>query len=253
MRKSLVLFSGGLDSFLSLLIAIKDGGTVTPIFYNYGQNPYEQEKKAVCKICKKLGLTPIEINLTGIGHLLSSSYTTGKEASENKEYTSYVPNRNLLFLTLASNLAHLQGYKYIYTGFYFKSGKSEEYLKGGKLTNLVDNHLERMDKEDYEYTPHPDQSREFIDLVGQVLKISDTTNAPEVVNPLAELDKVDIYSELEKMGQMAMAVVDTYSCYSNSDTKHYWGRGCGNCTSCTGRKKAYDVLKINYGEKTNRS
>ena len=250
MRKSLVLFSGGLDSFLSLLIAIKDGGTVTPIFYNYGQNPYKEEKKAVWKICKKLGLAPIEINLTGINPLLSSDYTTGTENSEEANYTSYVPNRNLLFLTLASNYAYLHNYNKIYTGFYFKSGKSDEYLKSGKLSDVVDNHIERLDKEVYNYVLHPDQSENFIKMVGEVLKVSNPNNELEIVNPLAVLDKVDIYSELEKMGQMAMAVVDTYSCYTNSTKDNYWGRGCGKCTSCTGRKKAFDILRTNYGKIT---
>jgi len=188
--------------------------------------------------------------LTGIGHLLSSSYTTGENASTDESYNSYVPNRNLLFLTLASNLAHIQNYKYIYTGFYFKSGKSDEAIRGNKLATLVENQLEKIDKDRYNYIPHPDQSKEFIELVGKVLKISDTENSPEIINPLENLDKVDIYAELEKMGQMAMAIVDTYSCYAKDSTKHIWGKGCGVCTSCAGRKKAFEVLRKNYGKIT---
>lgn len=250
MRKSLVLFSGGLDSFLSLLIAIKDGGTVTPVFFNYGQNPYEQERRAVHKICKKLGLIPREINLTSLSFLLGSSYTTGEEATEAKDYISYVPNRNLLFLTLASNIAHLEQYKFIYTGFYFKDGRTAERLKGSKLSVLVDNQLEELDREDFEQVVHSDQTREFMALVSEILKVSDSSNKPELVAPLAEMDKVDICEELEKMGELAEAMVDTYSCYSVSDKQNYWGIGCGKCTSCSIRKKAYDVLKINYGKNT---
>lgn len=250
MRKSLVLFSGGLDSFLSLLIAIRDGGTVTPIFFNYGQNPYEKEKEAVWKICKKLGLAPIEIDLTGIRYLLGSSYTSGADASSQKDYNSYVPNRNLLFLTLASNYAHLQNYKHIYTGFYFKEGKSSELVSGKGLKNSVDRFLDKKEQEELIHTLHSDQTEGFIDLVGKVLKISDEMNQPEIINPLASFDKVDIYSEIAKMGYMKMAIEDTFSCYSEKATKNYWGIGCGVCSSCTGRKKAFDVLQENYGGKT---
>lgn len=249
MRKSLVLFSGGLDSFLSLLIAIKDGGTVTPIFYNYGQNPYEQEKKAVWQICKKLGLAPIEINLTGIGHLLSSSYTTGKEASENKEYNVYVPNRNLLFLTLASNYAHLNNYKYIYTGFYHKEGKINERIRGNKVEQVVDNTIEALHRELYTSSGLPDQSLEFIAGVGNILKLSDGYNEPELVNPLIAMDKVDIYSEILKLDKDNIWIEYTYSCYSKNTKKNTWGIGCGTCNSCLERKKAFEVLNVNYGGK----
>lgn len=245
-RKSLVLFSGGLDSFLSLLTAKEDGGEIKALFFNYGQNPIAQERSAVYSICEKLNIPFTEIDLTHLAELLQSPYTTGKGADEGGTYLSYVPNRNLLFLTLASNYAFINGFNRLYSGFYFKDGKTAETLKGNDLNTRIDNAIEEADREQIKYTLHSDQTREFIELVGNTLKISNDSADIELINPLADLDKVDIYDRLGKLGYLQMAIEDTFSCYADSAKLNYWGRGCGVCGSCVGRKKSYDVLKKNY-------
>ena len=241
-NKPLVLFSGGLDSFLSLLIAIKECGNATPLFFNYGQNPYKEEKKAVVTICKKLNVELVEINLTSLKSLLECPYTTGEDAIEDEVYKSYVPNRNLLFLTLASNYAKINGYTHIYTGFYFKEGKTLENLNSRRVCDIVSD----LERENYEITTHPDQTKEFIASVSTTLSLSMEDDTPIVVNPLENFDKADIYLEIQKLGGIKMAVANTYSCYSKSISKNYWGTGCGSCVSCESRKRAWDVLVKNY-------
>lgn len=239
MRKSLVLFSGGLDSFLSLLIAKRDGGLVTPVFFNYGQNPYEIEKEAVKNICELLELTPVEIDLTSLGGLLSSSYTSGEDASTSKVYNSYVPNRNLLFLTLASSYAHINDYKFIYSGFYYEEfeKKSKKYTT---LAERVDAHVKRVEDEVYISTLHSDQTKEFLDSVGAILKASDSYNEPVLINCLESFNKVQILNEIESFGYLKEAILYSRSCYSTEIKVNDWGVGCGKCSSCEIREDAFN-------------
>ena len=52
-----------------------------------------------------------------------------------------------------------------------------------------------------------------------------------------------------KLDKNNIWVEDTYSCYSNSTKNNTWGIGCGTCNSCWERKRAFEVLKVNYGGK----
>lgn len=236
MRTSLVLFSGGLDSFLSLQIALKDGGHVTPIFFNLGQNSFQTEKDNVERISKDFGLESVILDLTSLKPLLTCDYTLGFSVEEGEAYNSTIPNRNLLLITLAHNYAQVNGYTHIYHGIYHKDFNSRSRIVSRISPSFAD-----------EITPHLDQTEYFVDTLTELL--TKTTEADEVVkieHCLRNFDKVDIMAELAKIGQLEYALNETISCYSESSTykQHAWGKGCGLCPSCIDRARAYNFLKL---------
>jgi len=98
------LVSGGLDSTLMSLLIKEENIKQFPLYINYGQLAYKEEFNALNYNVKKYDLTkPKVINLSDYGKIIKSGIT-----SKTKDifYDAFLPNRNLLFLLVASSYAY---------------------------------------------------------------------------------------------------------------------------------------------------
>jgi len=112
--KVVVLASGGLDSSLLCLLLKNRGFDVQPLFINYGQLASAREWSACESIVDYLGVDrPVYVDLRDFGKKIKSGLT----ASEVDVMAPYLPNRNLLFLTVASGYAVREGSSVLLSGY----------------------------------------------------------------------------------------------------------------------------------------
>ncbi len=207
MKKAVVLLSGGLDSTTCLAIAIKNGYEVFPLSFNYGQR-HNRELICASQICDYFGLKSHKIiNIDNVG----GSALTDKEM-EVPEYNgaeeipiTYVPARNIIFLSYAAGYAEVIGAEAIYIG-----------------VNAID------------YSGYPDCRPEFITAFEKMLAVGTKSGVEgksvEILTPLIDITKAEII----KMAHNAAAPLHlTTSCYNGGDI------ACGVCDSCTLRLKGF--------------
>lgn len=172
------LSSGGVDSSLTMLLLKKKDCSVFPLFVNYGQLSAEYEWNACQRVCEFLGLKPDRMDVQGVGKLIPSGITNRDCDIENE---SFLPTRNLLFLTLGA------AYGYV---------KAAHVIAIGLLSNPI----------------FPDQTRDFIQeaqkTISKALGIDVT-----ILAPLISLDKSDTLRLARKHG---LPVEYTYSCHSGT-------------------------------------
>lgn len=121
MAKVLVLFSGGLDSTAALCCAINvwQKENVTAMFLDYGQK-HIVEKQAAELICKELGVPLVSFKTDILTQIGGSSLTDHKmemvQTDGKKTTNTFVPGRNVLFLTIAASYCFVNDFSVIYTG-----------------------------------------------------------------------------------------------------------------------------------------
>jgi len=212
--KAVILLSGGLDSATALAWALKQGWVCTTLSFNYGQR-HDVELQASVNIAKHYGIADhrvIDVSLGVIGgSALTSSLDVPKDLPESSDIpVTYVPARNLVFLSLAAGLAETVGAMKIVIG-----------------ANIVD------------YSGYPDCRSEFLTAFETVANLGTKVGSEgqqfEVVAPLITLDKSEIIALGLSLG------VDyglTRSCY-DPDTQ---GNPCGHCDSCHFRRDGFEKL-----------
>ena len=163
--KIVPLTSGGVDSFVMILLLKKEGHELFPLFIDYGQLAREKEWMACQNICHFLGLEPYRIDISGFGRSIPSGITNNEL---DVEKNAFLPTRNLLFLVL--------GAAYGYT-------KSANIVAIGLLSNPI----------------FPDQTRDFIQAAQKSITMSLGTNTV-VLAPLTSLDKRDTLRLARKYG-----------------------------------------------------
>ncbi len=211
--KAVVLLSGGLDSATVSAIAQSEGFQVYAVSFDYGQR-HKVELDAANRVARQLGIKhhkTIHIDLNGVGgsaltdtQLAVPDYQ--ERATEDIPIT-YVPARNLTFLSLALGWAEILGARRIYIG-----------------VNAVD------------YSGYPDCRPEFIQ---QFEKVANLATAAEVnqhpfaiIAPLQFMTKAEIIRTGSALG---IDYSETISCY-NPDEQ---GRACGRCDACHYRKQGF--------------
>ncbi len=214
-KPAVVLLSGGLDSTTVLAIAKERGFDCHALSFRYGQR-HEVELAAAHKIATDGGCASHAVVDLDLGALAPSALTgqseVPKRASE-KEIgaaipSTYVPARNIIFLSFAAARAEGVGARDIFIG-----------------VNAVD------------YSGYPDCRPEFLFAFEKALNTGTKTGVEEggpfkIHSPLITLSKADIIKEGSRLG------VDyslTISCYDPDDD----GRACGFCESCVLRKKGF--------------
>ncbi|WP_425060730.1 7-cyano-7-deazaguanine synthase [Sporomusa carbonis] len=210
-RKAVVLLSGGLDSTVCMAVANSQGYELLPISFNYHQR-HSRELAAAASVARHYNVGRhliIETNMDAIGGsaLTDTSLPVpdGQIGAAGVPVT-YVPARNLIFLSYALGYAEVTGADRVYIG-----------------VNALD------------YSGYPDCRPEFIGMFQQLADYA-TKAATEdgrkiiIETPLIHLTKKDIVLLGDKLGAPLHL---TTSCYQGGD------RACGHCDSCLLRLKGF--------------
>lgn len=214
MTKSIILLSGGLDSFVSLALARDEFNIELALTFDYGQKSSKAEIEASKKICGYYGIKHKIIKLDWLKEITQTSLVSEKEIPKvnqqdlvsddfvkNSAKSVWVPNRNGLFLNIAGCFADSFGYDYIIFGANKEEGQT-----------------------------FSDNTQEFVDSVSAELDFS-TQNHPKVIAPLINSDKSDIVKLAIKH---KVPLEFTRSCYCDKK------KNCGMCESCVRLKRALE-------------
>jgi len=213
-KKAVILLSGGLDSSTTLYDAVAQGYDCHCLIFDYGQR-HKKEIIQAKAIARKAGCKSVvvKISLPWKGSALLDnkiSVPQGRALDAKGIPVTYVPGRNIIFLSFAASYAEAIGAKTIFIG-----------------ANAVD------------YSGYPDCRPEFIRsyqaMLARGLKTSVEGNSIRVVTPLIHLSKAQIVKLAVKL---KVPLQLTWSCY-NGATKP-----CGVCDSCRLRAQGFAQAKI---------
>ncbi len=216
-RTALVLFSGGQDSTACLAWALDHYAHVETVGFDYGQRHHIELDCRVTVRAELLKAFPHWAERLGDDHLLdlrllaqlSDSALTSERAialQANGLPNTFVPGRNLLFLTFAAALAYRRG---------------ASVLVGGMCET--------------DYSGYPDCRDNTLKAMQVALSLG--LDAPMVVEtPLMWLSKAQTWALTAQLGGQALTdlvVEHTHTCYLGSrGARHAWGFGCGTCPAC---------------------
>ena len=203
---ALVLFSGGQDSTTCLFWAKKRFQNVLALCFTYGQR-HSQEVEIARKIAETAGISFNVIDAGVISELAPNSLTNrsikmDSETSKNALPNTFVPGRNMLFLTLAAAIAYAQGIKHLVAGV-----------------------------SEADYSGYPDCREAFICSLNSSLNLAmDYTFL--IHTPLMHLDKKNVWQLADELGVFDIVKNETLTCYNGIIAD-----GCSNCAACKLRKK----------------
>lgn len=222
--RALVLFSGGQDSTVALAWALERFDEVETVGFDYGQrHRVELECRRIIRDklpaalpihAAKLGPDHL-IDLAALGAISETALTRDSEISfaETGLPTTFVPGRNLIFLTFAAALAYRRGAKHIVLGVC-----------------------------ETDYSGYPDCRDDTIKAMQVALGLG-LDRRLVLHTPLMWRDKAQTFALARALGGQALldlVVEDSHSCYlGDRTTRHGWGYGCGHCPACELRAKGY--------------
>jgi 7-cyano-7-deazaguanine synthase len=221
-RSALVLFSGGQDSATCLASALARYERVETVGFDYGQR-HHVEMQARLDVRAALADLPggerlgedFVVDLSGYGAIAESALTADRaiEMEASGLPSTFVPGRNLVFLTVASALAYRRGHG---------------VLVGGMCET--------------DYSGYPDCRRQTIDAMQSALTLGlDTSLA--IDTPLMQLSKAQTWQLAQDLGGEALVEIirtRSHTCYRGErGTLHDWGHGCGTCPACELRAKGW--------------
>jgi 7-cyano-7-deazaguanine synthase len=223
-RTALVLFSGGQDSATCLAWALQRFARVETLGFDYGQR-HAIELDCRDKLLAGLkSLRPDWADKLGESHTLaiptlaeiSDTALTRNVAIEIGEGglpNTFVPGRNLVFLTFAAALAYRRG-----------------------VTDIVGGMCET------DYSGYPDCRDETIRALQIALNLG-MTRQFELHTPLMRLNKGATWTlayELGGAGLVDLIREHSHTCYlGERGARHEWGYGCGDCPACGLRAKGW--------------
>jgi len=216
-KKAVILLSGGLDSSTTLYYAVSQGYECHCLVFDYGQKHKKEiiqakavARKAACQIYT------VKISLPWKGSALLDkkiSIPRGRALDAKGIPVTYVPGRNIIFLSFAASFAEAIGASTIFIG-----------------ANAVD------------YSGYPDCRPEFIRsyqaMLARGLKTSVEGKKIQVVTPLIHLSKARIVQLAVKL---KVPLHLTWSCYNGGS------KPCGVCDSCRLRVQGFAQAKIRDG------
>jgi 7-cyano-7-deazaguanine synthase len=224
MSAALVLFSAGQDSTACLGWALSRFERVETVGFDYGQRhrvELTQRPKVLAALrarfpdwADRLGQDHV-IDLSVLGQISESALTREMaiETAQNGLPTTFVPGRNLVFLTLAGALAYRRGI---------------DLLVGGMCET--------------DYSGYPDCREPTIQAMGEALALG-LDRPMAIATPLMHLTKAETWALAEALGGqdlVALTVEETHTCYEGDRTmRHDWGYGCGRCPACELRAKGW--------------
>ena len=229
---ALVLFSGGQDSTTCLAHALSRYTRVETVAFDYGQR-HHVELDARLNVLReiraqfpawapKLGDDHL-LDLSVLGRVSETSLTrdTAFKMEASGLPNTFVPGRNLLFLTLAAALAYRRGLQVLVTGVC-----------------------------ETDYSGYPDCRDDTMKAMQLALSMG-MDQRFLIETPLMWIDKAETWELARALGEKSgvvhggQALVDliveyTHTCYlGDRSHRHAWGYGCGSCPACELRAKGY--------------
>ncbi|NRR34358.1 7-cyano-7-deazaguanine synthase QueC [Oxalobacteraceae bacterium] len=221
---ALVLFSGGQDSTTCLAWALKHYRRVETIGFDYGQR-HAVELSVRAPVLAKLRAHSAEwdsrlgedhmVDLSLISAISQTAMTEdiAIETQANGLPNTFVPGRNLLFMTVAATMAYRRG-----------------------LTVLVGGMCET------DFSGYPDCRDDTMKALQVALNLGMDTRL-KLETPLMWRDKRQTWELAQELGGQALVDLirdDTHTCYlGERGALHDWGYGCGSCPACALRARGY--------------
>lgn len=213
MPEAVLLLSGGLDSSTVLAMAAERGYEIVALSFDYGQR-HKKELESAKRVAERLGVKDHIVMKLDLGELLRSSLTRrseevpvgrGRGEISRGIPSTYVPSRNIIFLSIAASIAESRGAEAVFIA-----------------ANAVD------------FSGYPDCTPEFIDSFQKVLQVGTKAgvegHAVKVEAPVLRLSKADIIREAVRL---KVPLEMTWSCYKGGR------KACGKCDSCVLRLQGF--------------
>ncbi|NLS12527.1 7-cyano-7-deazaguanine synthase QueC [Vibrio sp. SM6] len=206
MKKAVVVYSGGQDSTTCLVQALKHYDEVHAITFDYGQR-HRLEIEVAQSLAQSLGVTAHKVmdvsllNELAISSLTRDDIPVSHELQENGLPNSFVPGRNILFLTLAGIYAYQIGANSVITGVC-----------------------------ETDFSGYPDCRDEFVKAMNQAL-VKGMDRALVIETPLMWLNKAQTWALADQYGALELVRNQTLTCYNG-----IIGDGCGDCPACDLRR-----------------
>ena len=212
MKKAVVLLSGGLDSTPALYLAKKEGFEVYAISFDYGQK-HDKELECAKAIAEEAGVADYivvktNMNTWGGSALTDSSIEVPEGNIDSKEIpVTYVPARNMIFLSFAASYAEVVGAQDIFIGV-----------------------------SEVDYSGYVDCRQEFLDSMEKTINLGTVCGAEQgkkikIRAPFINMTK----AEEVKLGmELGVDYGKTWSCYNGGE------EACGTCDSCKLRLAAFE-------------
>jgi len=206
-NKAVLVFSGGQDSTTCLIQALEKYDSVDCITFNYGQR-HSEEIEVAKKATAHFNVAShkiIDVNLLNelaISSLTRDDIAVSHELMDNGLPNSFVPGRNILFMTLASIYAYQVGAKTVITGVC-----------------------------ETDFSGYPDCRDEFIKSINQSCNLG-MDKEFTFETPLMWLNKAETWALADYYNQLEFVKEHSLTCYNG-----VIGSGCGDCPSCDLRSK----------------
>lgn len=206
--KAIVVFSGGQDSTTCLFWAMEKFAEVEAVTFNYNQR-HKAEIDCAKNIATELGVKHHILDMSLLNQLTPNALTRNDievKAGENGSLpNTFVPGRNLLFLSFAGVLASQVGARHIITGVC-----------------------------ETDFSGYPDCRDIFIKSLNVTLNLSMEENFV-IHTPLMWLNKEETWKLADDLGAFDFVREKTLTCYNGIISD-----GCGECPACLLRKKGLE-------------
>lgn len=207
-EKAIVVFSGGQDSTTCLFWAKKQFKEVEAVTFDYGQR-HRLEIECAKEIAKEVGVKHHILDMSLLNQLAPNALTRDdievEEGKDGELPSTFVPGRNLLFLSFAGVLASQVGAKHIVTGVC-----------------------------ETDFSGYPDCRDVFIKSLNVTMNLAmDDTFV--IHTPLMWLTKAQTWELADQLGVLDFVRNNTLTCYNGIIAD-----GCGECPACKLRKRGLD-------------
>jgi 7-cyano-7-deazaguanine synthase len=219
MDRALVLFSGGQDSTTCLAWALNRYAHVETIGFDYGQRHRVElacrpgiRAALAARWPGRLGPDHMIDIATGLGALGATAMTSEVAITMGADGlpSTFVPGRNLLFLTYAASLAYRRDVRRIV------GGMCETDFSG--YPDCRDDTIKAM-----QLAVNLGMQRRFV-----------------LETPLMWIDKAQTWALAAELGVVDLVIEQTHSCYvGDRGVRHGWGYGCGACPACLLRARGF--------------
>jgi len=221
---ALVLFSGGQDSATCLAWALDRFARVETVGFDYRQRHRVELECRPALVAELRSRFPVWDARLGDDHMIDAgsiaalgdtamTTDTAIEMGANGLPTTFVPGRNLLFLTYAAALAYRRGIKHIVTGVC-----------------------------ETDYSGYPDCRDDTIKALQVALNLG-MEKRFVLHTPLMWIDKAETWRLTGRLGGEPLVELlrtGSHSCYLGDRTReHAWGFGCGECPACRLRARGW--------------